>query len=193
MLKTASTLPTFTPSFGHTYMPPAPRPIEASQTAMQSQQSKEENTPMADADSQTKAPLMGSQATSTSTTGPATTSNVGSSVQDTRALAESFSLLSRYGDEFMDENPLVGEPGSFILSRSGDVDRNTATATKQAQPSSTSTTAPGTATNAPTRVGTPRVTVDTPGKASVSASDKGGNTPVSEENKSRRKKSKAGS
>lgn len=184
MLKTASTLPTFTPSFGHTYMPPAPRPIEASQTAMQSQQSKEENTPMPDADSQTKAPL---------TTGPATTSNVGSSVQDTRTLAESFSLLSRYGDEFMDENPLVGEPGSFILSRSGDVDRNTATATatKQAQPSST--TAPGTSTNAPTRVGTPRVTVDTPGKASVSASDKGGNTPISEENKSRRKKSKAGS
>lgn len=185
MLKTASTLPNFTPSYGHTYMPPAPRPIEASQTAMQSQQSKEENTPMPDTDFQTKALLMGSQTTSTSTTGPAT-SNVGSSVQDTRALAESFSLLSRYGDEFMDENPLVGEPGSFILSRSGDVDRTTAT-TKQAQPSSMTA---GAATNAPTRVGTPRVTVDTPGKGSVS--DKGGNTPISDENKLRRKKSKIG-
>ncbi|MFT7763773.1 UNVERIFIED_CONTAM: hypothetical protein ODW78_21555, partial [Salmonella enterica subsp. enterica serovar Enteritidis] len=57
-----------------------------------------------------------SQATSKSSLGGSTAS---SNYQDTRSLAESFSLLTRYGDEFMDESPLVGEPGSFILSRTG--------------------------------------------------------------------------
>lgn len=32
-------------------------------------------------------------------------------------LAESYSLSLRYGNEYMDENPLVGEPGSFIMSK----------------------------------------------------------------------------
>ena len=172
MLKTASTLPTFTPAYGHTYMPP--KPVETSQTAtaMQSQQSKE-NTPVPEADSQTKASMVGPQSS---------TGNVSSTVQDTRTLAESFSLLTRYEDEFMDENPLVGEPGSFILSRSGDADRNPA---KQLPPS---TIPSGTATNVPTRVGTPQVRVETPGKATGGTS-----TPVADENKLRKKKSKIGS
>lgn len=33
-------------------------------------------------------------------------------------LLESYSLSVRYGKEYMDDNPLVGEPGSFILSKS---------------------------------------------------------------------------
>lgn len=41
-------------------------------------------------------------------------------LQSLKLLAESFSLSSRYGSEYMDENPLVGEPGSFILSKSRD-------------------------------------------------------------------------
>lgn len=38
--------------------------------------------------------------------------------QSLQLLAESYSLSQRYGKEYMDENPLVGEPGSFILSKS---------------------------------------------------------------------------
>lgn len=38
--------------------------------------------------------------------------------QSLQLLAESYSLSLRYGKEYMDENPLVGEPGSFILSKS---------------------------------------------------------------------------
>lgn len=170
MLKTASTLPTFTPSYGHTYMPPTSKPAESSQTAIQSQQSKE-TTPMPEGDSRIRGSMVGPQATTTAT------SNVGSTVQDTRTLAESFNLLSRYGDEFMDENPLVGEPGSFILSRSGD---NAATKQGLAPPATTGVSG---------RVGTPQVRVDTPGKVS----DRGGNTPSAEDNKLRRKKSKIGS
>lgn len=149
-------------------MPPTIKSNETSQPGIQPQTGKEDSTPMPEGESQSKASLQGT-----------TTSNIGSTVQDTRTLAESFNLLSRYGDEFMDESPLVGEPGSFILSRSGDVDR-----TKQGLQPPTATT--GTVTNAPTRVGTPQVRVETPGK-----SDKGGSTPMSDE-KLRKKKSKIG-
>ena len=34
--------------------------------------------------------------------------------------AESYSLLSLYGNEYMDENPIVGEPGNFKLAKSKD-------------------------------------------------------------------------
>lgn len=159
MLKTASSLPTFTPSHGHTYLPPAPKPEKEAQT-----QSKED-TPMPDAEAQSKGPA-----------GSTAQNNTGAMVQDARNLAESFNLLSRYGDEYMDENPLVGEPGSFILSRSGDVDRGPA-----AKPPSTSVA------NPPTRTGTPQVRVDTPGK-----SEKGGTPSSSDETRSKRKKSRVG-
>lgn len=166
LMKTASSLPTFTSSHGHTYLPPAPKQAETGQAGMQSQQSKED-TPMPDAVTQTKGPLAGPQ-----------NSNTGTMIQDTRTLAESFNLLSRYGDEYMDENPLVGEPGSFILSRSGDADR--ATASKQA-PSTIN------AANVPTRTATPQVRVDTPGRVS----DKGSTPSSSDETKSKKRKSKA--
>ncbi|PWY83024.1 putative MED6 mediator sub complex component [Aspergillus heteromorphus CBS 117.55] len=163
LLKTASTLPSFTPSHGHTYLPPAPKAADASQPGSQLQQSKE-NTPMPDADAAAKAPLVGAA----------------SSIQDSRTFAESLSLFSRYGEEFMDEHPLVGEPGSFILSRVTDADR-----------SSSAKTGPNAgAINAAGRVGTPQVKVDTPGKAS----EKGVATPSgSDESKMRKKKGKMGS
>ncbi|KAL4918006.1 mediator of RNA polymerase II transcription subunit 6 [Aspergillus aurantiobrunneus] len=162
LLKTASTLPKFTPSHGHTYLPPTTKSTDAGQPSVQTQTSKE-NTPMPDADATNKAqPFAGAQA------------GTSSSVHDMMTLAESFNLLARYGDEYMDESPLMGEPGSFILSRAGDADRGAAS--KQPQPSTI--TVPG-------RVGTPQVKVDTPGKSSDKES-------AAEEPKSRRKKSKAG-
>lgn len=75
------------------------------------------------------------------------------SFQDTRNLVEAFGLLSKYGDEYMDENPLVGEPGSFILSKSSDT-------------TATGRQAPKAAIQAPSnpgRTGTPALTeVSTP-------------------------------
>ncbi|KAF7587390.1 Mediator of RNA polymerase II transcription subunit 6 [Aspergillus hancockii] len=167
LLKTASSLPSFTPSHGHTYMPPAPKSTDTSQPGAQSQQSKE-NTPMSDTDS-TKAPLVGPQMT-----------NAGAVFQDTRNLAESFSLLARYGDEYMDDNPLVGEPGSFILSKSGDADRGAAAK----QPPNINR--PG---SVPGRVGTPQAKVDTPSKTP----EKGTTPLASDEIKARKKKGKLGS
>lgn len=181
-MKTASTLPAFTPSYGHTYMPPMARATtESSQQA--SQQSKE-NTPMPDA----APPSTADTQTSNKTGLGVSTSS--SSYQDTRNLAEAFNLFTRYGDEFMDENPLVGEPGSFIMSRAGgETDRATgaaAKATSKAAPGATTTNTPS---GPPGRVSTPQVRVDTPGKAS----DKSNSPPSSGENKGRRKKSRVAS
>lgn len=159
MLKTASSLPSFTPSHGHTYLPPIPK---TESQAGAPEQATKENTPLPEAEAQ-KGPSAAAQ------------SSAGTIVQDARTLAESFSLLSRYSDEYMDENPLVGEPGSFIMSRSGDADRGPA----RQQPS-TSNVAP------PTRTGTPQVRVDTPGKES----SKGSTPSSSDETKSKRKKSR---
>ncbi|GMF76067.1 unnamed protein product [Aspergillus oryzae] len=122
---------------------------------------------MPDADS-TKALLVGPQ-----------TANAGAILQDTRTFAESFSLLARYGEEFMDENPLVGEPGSFILSKSGDTDRGAASK----QPSNVNR--PG---SIPGKVGTPQVKVDTPGKTP----EKGATPSASDDSKIRKKKAKIG-
>jgi mediator of RNA polymerase II transcription subunit 6 len=168
-MKTASTLPTFTPSYGHTYMPPGARLKEP--TTQSTQQSKEA-TPMPDAPTDT-------QSSSKSNLGGSAT---GSNYQDTRNLAESFSLLTRYGDEFMDENPLAGEPGSFILSRAG----GESGAGKQAAPkvsAGASLTVP--AAGPPGRATTPQVRVETP-----KGSDKGASPPSSGGDRGKRKKSR---
>ncbi|KAJ5180307.1 hypothetical protein N7492_003517 [Penicillium capsulatum] len=170
LMKTASTLPTFTSSYGHTYMPPVARTAEPGQQAPQ--QSKE-NTPMPDA-----GPTSSTE-TSKAGLGISTTN---SNYQDTRSLAESFNLFTRYGDEFMDENPLVGEPGSFIMSRAGsDIERPGAKVAPKGAPGATV----GTPSGPPGRVSTPQVRVDTPGKASDKSSP-----PSSGENKGKRKKSR---
>ncbi|KAF3403708.1 Mediator of RNA polymerase II transcription subunit 6 [Penicillium rolfsii] len=179
LLKTASTLPTFTPSTGHTYLPPTARTTEPSREA--SQQSKED-TPMPDA---TQSSAGETQSTGRAGLGISTTS---STFKDTRNLAEAFHLFTKYGDEFMDEHPLTGEPGSFILSRVGENERSTGAAGK---PASKATL--GTGMNTPSglrgRSATPQVRIDTPGKAS----EKSSSPPTPGENKGKKKKNRIAS
>ncbi|KAH0566267.1 hypothetical protein GP486_000342 [Trichoglossum hirsutum] len=103
-LSTASSLPIFAPSLGYTYVPPVPKHPSASASTQPSQASKE-STPMPDANLRNAKTMVSPSA-----------SRPGSSYKDTLSLAESFNLSLRYGNEYMDENPLVGEPGAFILS-----------------------------------------------------------------------------
>lgn len=82
----------------------------------------------------------------------------------------------------MDENPLQGEPGSFILSRNaGDNERRNKNTTKTASSSAATANTPVNG-----RVSTPQVRVDTPGKAS----DKSNSPPSSGDNKGKKKKSR---
>lgn len=160
-------------------MPPAARTTDSGQATLQ--QSKE-NTPMPDA-----APAATAEAQTSNKAGIGISAS-SSSYQDTRNLAEAFKLFTSYGDEFMDENPLVGEPGSFIMSRvSGEADRATAKTAAKAGPGATTTTT-GTPLVPPGRVSTPQVRVDTPGKVSDKSSP-----PSSGENKGKRKKSRVAS
>ena len=68
-----------------------------------------------------------------------------SSIPDLRGtslLADSFSLSNVYGAEYMDENPLVGEPGSFILQKSKEgASQSQTQAQSQSQSMSSSTPA----------------------------------------------------
>ena len=94
-------------------------------------------------------------------------------VQD---MAESFALVSKYGDEYMDDIPLVGEPGSFILSRAGDASSTTGTTTSSVKPAATSVV--------PSRTGTP-------GMARKGTDQNNTGSPSLEGDKSKRKKSRS--
>ena len=103
----ASTLPLFTPSVGHTWFPPTAKPLAAAINSQPGQASKEATpmpgTPTASVNGD-KAPLA-----------PKATS--GSEYQDLQTLAESYHLSLKYGNEYIDENPLIGEPGSFRINK----------------------------------------------------------------------------
>lgn len=66
-------------------------------------QSSKEATPAPDALNSKKAPP---------------TSNT-SSYLDSRLLEESLNITIKYGDEYMDDNPITGQPGDFHLSTTG--------------------------------------------------------------------------
>ncbi|EEQ32631.1 Mediator of RNA polymerase II transcription subunit 6 [Microsporum canis] len=102
----------FMPSHGHTYTAPIQRHTEPSQVGVpQSAQAGKEATP-----------VPGPQNTSTS---PSSSKLSAAATQDMRNLSDALNLLSRYGDEYMDEMPLVGEPGSFIISKNAGNSSNT--------------------------------------------------------------------
>jgi mediator of RNA polymerase II transcription subunit 6 len=179
LMKTASTLPSFTPSYGHTYMPPMTR---ATEPGSQVPQQSKENTPMPDVPPPSTADTQASTKTGLGISNTSTNT----SFQDTQSLGEAFNLFTQYGDEFMDENPLVGEPGSFIMSRAGENDRATGTAHGALRSvSGVTANTPGPAG----RASTPQVRVDTPGKAS----DMSNSPPSSGENKGKKKKSRIAS
>ena len=59
-----------------------------------------------------------------------------------RTLVEAYAMSLRYGDEYMDDHPLVGEPGSFLLGRTGTKAGTTKTTTAKAVPATERTPAP---------------------------------------------------
>ena len=107
MFSSASELPLFTPSTGHTYFLPASKSLTPGIGSQTTQASKETT------------PMPGTQDTSFS--GKSLLASKLTSDSDDQSLPllmESYRLSVRYGKEYMDDNPIVGEPGSFILSKS---------------------------------------------------------------------------
>lgn len=103
-----------------------------------------------------------------------------------RLLAESWDLALRYGNEYMDENPIVGEPGSFKLSK--------ATAPTSSMSSSESFQ-PFKEITQPKKVSAPAIKTDIPmepiEERSVSGPAKSPITPGTGKEKKGRRKSKA--
>lgn len=91
-------------------------------------------------------------------------------------LQNSLNLSLRYGNEYMDDNPLVGEPGSFIITKSREAQQPASQPKNKPPP-------------LPTKPPTPQVNTDLPEakqKSSMGA-EKSPITPGTKEKKARRK------
>ena len=102
-----SSLPQFTPALGHTY-PLADHKPAALTSSFKATQST---------GTAAGTPRPETQDTSTTKISSLSKVNTIEDVQGTQLLESSYDLLLRYGNEYMDENPLIGEPGSFKLSK----------------------------------------------------------------------------
>ena len=170
-LSAASSLPTFSPSSGYTYMPANNKqPTSAPSTQLTHQSG--DDTPVHG----TQIEVTGNRAQSGSKAVSA------ADYQAARTMAESFALSLRYSNEYMNENPLVGEPGAFILSKSHEQ--------PQKQPQLQTRTPVVKASAPPTPQ--PKITVP---PSSARKGSKGGEksptTPGTKDKSAKRKKSKA--
>lgn len=107
LLDTSASLPTYTPALGHRYFPPLVKPT-ADPSSTVAQSAREESlAPETLPQPSTPRDMPAAQ--------PA--ANIADS-KDVQILFESFNQFLKYGNEYMDENPLIGEPGSFVFSSS---------------------------------------------------------------------------
>ncbi|KAL9112733.1 MAG: hypothetical protein Q9227_003036 [Pyrenula ochraceoflavens] len=94
MLSSASKLPTFTPTLGHTYTTAVSGPSTAAR--LSSQQLSKDSTPVP--------------------TSHAPSVRSGNAARS-RGFSSAFSMSLSYRNEHMDDQPLIGEPGNFILGK----------------------------------------------------------------------------
>jgi mediator of RNA polymerase II transcription subunit 6 len=179
MLSTAAPLPVFAPSFGHTYFPPVQRPTQSGHTGL-SQQSKETT------------PMPGSQA-DVSQMGTKTLPDAQApDLQDTSTLLKAINMSLLYGKEYMNEMPLVGEPGHFRLAKTKDafappsVSKPAQSASQQVSPTKGSLVPSPPPPPPPIQTDVPPAT----SKKSAKGTEKSPTTPASSQ-KAKRRKSKA--
>jgi mediator of RNA polymerase II transcription subunit 6 len=99
---TAASMQHYAPPSGHSYYPSVSK--SNTQTGLRSTQSSRANSPVPDTASQI------SKGSTAKGLVPA---------NDDRAIWDSFNLSMQFGNDYVDENPLVGEPGSFVMSVTG--------------------------------------------------------------------------
>ena len=107
-------LPNFTPARGYSYLPPATHKTAMPGVSLQGTQASQEGTPVITDGT----PLL--QGTQDGVGGKKEMVAAKASTADLSALqllADSYMLSMKYGEEYMDETPIVGEPGSFKLSK----------------------------------------------------------------------------
>ncbi|PSN60295.1 hypothetical protein BS50DRAFT_214458 [Corynespora cassiicola Philippines] len=117
----------WSPATGHTYLPASYEPKAGGATAAGSRIGSPTLAPEADGASQ------GQPGSQQQPGGAATAETLTTDFSDDLFLS-SLHLTNRYGNEFMDENPLRGEPGAFVFSNTlGHVDARNRAAQAAAQ------------------------------------------------------------
>ena len=111
-LDQANDLPTFSPTTGYSYIPHASNPTTAGSTQASPGRSREGSL-IPGAESQLL--RSGSVVPDNSQAGGIAHK---SSSQDTALLLRSLNIFEQFGDEYMDENPVLGEPGQFKFTSS---------------------------------------------------------------------------
>lgn len=114
MLERGKGLDRFAPTTGHTYLPPTTaKPGGTTSTAGSPSRSRETSVApggAADAQSMRSGSVVPDQANADL--------KAGEDFLSTRLLADALTISLTYGDEYMDENPLLGEPGNFRFTSS---------------------------------------------------------------------------
>lgn len=108
----AASLPSFSPTTGHSYLPQTAKPPTGTASATGSPARSREGSIAPGLDTQSL--RSGSLVPESQDGGKTAITNV----QDARMLAQSLQMAIQFGDEYMDENPLLGEPGSFKFTSS---------------------------------------------------------------------------
>lgn len=182
MLSTAAPLPVFAPSDGYTYFPAVQKTLQPTQVGL-SQQSKETT------------PIPGSQLDASQKSSKTLPDAQASDLQDTHTFLEAFNMSLRYGKEYMNETPLVGEPGNFRLSKTKDALAPPSAGTSQtAQPASQQASPKKTSAAPSPAQPPPPIQTDVPpvmSKKSAKGPERTPSTPGSGD-KVKRRKSKAG-
>jgi len=166
-ITTAGALPDFSPALGHTYIPPTTA-SRLKPTESQLGQTSKENTPLPDS-LQSKKSI---------------TSSNSSTYLSSRLLEHTLDITLKYGDEYMDENPITGHPGEFHLSSTGRKE-----AGKLAVPAAGAKGPLSTATKA--ALAPPALKTDIPPTRKGSKSKESPKTPGGGPPKPKRRKSKA--
>lgn len=110
----AKPLPVFTPAIGYGYYPPTSGKPATSKDSALTQSSRESSVTPSVRAGQSATPALEAASQTGSTTVNATAQ--APDPRESHALLESFHLMMAYGDEYMDENPLRGQPGNFTYS-----------------------------------------------------------------------------
>ncbi|KAI5285776.1 Mediator of RNA polymerase II transcription subunit 6, partial [Ascosphaera acerosa] len=111
-----SSLPLFSASHGNTYTPVDATPLGAVASTSTTQSRRPESQSESEADAQTQPPAKPQP--------PLTPAQSASMQQNAHNLAKGLQLTHEFGNEYIDETPLLGEPGSFLFA--------SATATRKA-------------------------------------------------------------
>jgi len=179
----------WTPATGYSYFPPSYEAAKAATTA-----SRVGSPTLAPTDLDGAVPQSQGAGAATATAPPPSTEPTASATEFSDMLfMQSLNLTNAYGDEYMDENPLKGEPGAFVfegtktaVSARNKAQEQAAQTTQQLPPAAALKIDTQSASAVPSAAPTPKAGA-TPGGAPGTPGSKASVGPAPKKKKDRRK------